>query len=172
MERAAEKLSKCSGAGRSLCQQLDDGKIRHRQSDGAAQAAGRWRQAARVLAADHGSKPEGGERTEQRGRRDQRQFQEGLRVHDRLLEQWLPMVPGRRTRLRHLHGAPRTRVIAAASSGAKKARGFCWLTSILQIWKLATEIGSDISRQHDRCYRRRRSRHPKMLWRKGRRTAC
>ena len=38
-----------------LCQQLDDGEIRHGQSAGAEEAAGRRHQAACLLAADHGS---------------------------------------------------------------------------------------------------------------------
>ena len=97
-----------------LRQQLDDGQIRRRESDGAAQAARRRHQAACLLAADHGSELQGGQGTAQRGRRDQRQFQEGLRVDDCLLEQRLSMVPGRRGRLRQLHGASLAELIAPA----------------------------------------------------------
>jgi TRAP-type mannitol/chloroaromatic compound transport system substrate-binding protein len=78
MECAAEILPKRSRAGRALCQQLDDGKIRRRKSDGAAQTARRRYKAACVLAADHGSLLQGREGIAQRSCRDQREFQEGL----------------------------------------------------------------------------------------------
>jgi hypothetical protein len=78
VECAAEILSECSRAGRSLRQQLDDGKIRRGKSHGLEEAARRRHQAARVLAADHGSELQGSEGTARRGRRDQCEFQEGL----------------------------------------------------------------------------------------------
>ena len=60
-----------SRAGRSLRQQLDDGEVRSGQSAGAAQAARQRRQAACVLAADHGSLLQGDQGAARRSRREQ-----------------------------------------------------------------------------------------------------
>ena len=78
VECAAEILPERSRAGRSLRQQLDDGEVRPVQSCRAPQAARQRHQAACLLAADYGGFLEGREGIAQRGRRDQRRFQEGL----------------------------------------------------------------------------------------------
>ena len=69
VERAAEKLQGDPRAGRALCQHLDDREIRRAQSGGAQASARQRREAARLLAGDHGSLLQGGERTARRNRR-------------------------------------------------------------------------------------------------------
>ena len=90
-----------SRAGRPLRQQLDDGEVRSGQSAGAAQVARRRRQAARVLAGDHGSVALRRPRNcTARSPRPIANFKKVYEFADRLLQQRLSMVPGRRSRLR------------------------------------------------------------------------
>ena len=94
-------------AGRSGCQQLDDGEIRSGQSGGAEEAARRRHQAARVLTADHAGVPEGDQGTLCRDLRDQSRLQEGLESMNDFTNngyQWWQVAEAR---LRQLHGAQR-----------------------------------------------------------------
>src|SRR5439155_18353233 len=129
MECAAEILPVCSRAGRSLCQQLDDGQVRSGQPSGPAQIARERRQAACVLAADHGCLLQGGKGTAQRSLCNECRLQEGLWVADRFFEQRLSVVPGRRSRLRQLHGASLTELtlstdVRPTKTSERELRGF------------------------------------------------
>src|SRR4029077_14146773 len=104
----------------AVCQQLDDGEVRSAQSDGSAQAARQWRQAACLPAGRDGSLLQGGEGIAQRGRRDQCELQESAGVADRVLEQWIPVVPGRGSWLRQLHGASLAELIAPITCRRKR----------------------------------------------------
>ena len=65
VERVAEGVQIGPRAGRPLRQHLDDGEIRSAQSAGAQTSASRRHQVARLLAADHGSFLQSGERAAQ-----------------------------------------------------------------------------------------------------------
>ena len=68
-------------------------------------------------------------------------FKKVYEFDDGVLEQWLPMVPGRRTRLRHLHGAPRSGLIASAQM--EKPRSRCSGVLRFPATRIATVLPED-----------------------------
>src|SRR6185503_2325432 len=74
--------------------------------------------------------PEGDERIVRRNLGDQSELQEGPGIDEQLHDQRIPVVPGRRARLRQLHGAQSAELIAPPAlrqrkTPERKLRGFC-----------------------------------------------
>ena len=118
-----KSLSKRHRAGRSGCQQLDDGEVRPAQSAGVEEIARRRHQAACLLAGDHAGLPQGYQGIVRRNFGDQSELQEGPGVDERVHDQRIPVVPGRRTRLRQLHGAQPAGLIARSAHANEKHPG-------------------------------------------------
>src|SRR5262249_42848929 len=143
VECAAEVLSECPRAGGALRQQLDDGALRPGQSDGVEEASCRGHQASSVLAANHGSLVQGGEGASRRGCSHQRKLQEGAGIADGLPEQRLPVVSGRRSRLRQLYGPPRAELSALRTNPRLVMAGLpaIHLTPRQYAWMPGTRLG-------------------------------
>src|SRR4029077_13421756 len=71
-------------------------------------------------ARDHAGLVQSGDGAARRSLCDQPQLQEGLRVADRVCEQRLSVVPGRRTRLRQLYGTACAELIAGVGCSDKQ----------------------------------------------------
>src|ERR1700674_1099927 len=136
MERAAEGLPSGYHLGFASGVRLGSRKIRRGES-GRAEATARGRRGAEaVLAADHGSLPEGRERGLCRNLGRQRRLQEDLGIDPGLPQRPVSVVAGRGVLLRHLHDPdPAAQLSATQTLKAKpgaSAPGF--FAARLSVW--------------------------------------
>ena len=124
VECAAEDLSKRSSSRRArLANSWMMAKYDQGNPPALKQLARRRHQAACLLAGDHGGLPQGGEGSVRRNGGGQSELQEGAGIDERFHDQRIPVVPGRGTRLRQLHGAPLRRADRLATHSTNKNPG-------------------------------------------------
>src|SRR6476646_4778895 len=119
VELAAEVLSKHYRAGWPGGEQLDDVEVRSVQSAVAEEIARQRHQASCVFAADHAGQPQGDQGIVRRNGGNESELQENPGIDEQFRGQRIPVVPGRRARLRQLHGAQSAGLIALSETDTK-----------------------------------------------------